>query len=59
MTTAILAPATYRVLSGFGDYVLFKGSTTNVVAGGRFTSDWKVPAADASRLLATGTVTIH
>jgi pimeloyl-ACP methyl ester carboxylesterase len=53
------APATYRILSGFGDYVLFKGSTANVVAGGRFTSDWKVPAADASRLLATGTVTIH
>lgn len=53
------APATYRRLSSFGDYVLFKGSPANVVAEGRFTNEWKIPAAAASRILATGTVTTH
>jgi hypothetical protein len=53
------APLQYRILSGFGDYVLFRGSVTQVVAEGRFDGNWKVPAAAAARLEAAGTVTIH
>jgi hypothetical protein len=52
-------PEQYRLLSGLGDYILFKGSLGNVVARGRFDSNWKVPAADAAKMLATGTVTIQ
>ncbi len=54
-----LAPEQFRLLSSFGDYILFKGSLTNVVAEGRFDRNWKVPADAASRLLAPGTVTVH
>ncbi len=53
------APEPYRLLSTFGDYILFKGSLTNVVAEGRFDSNWKVPAEAAAKMKATGTVTIH
>jgi hypothetical protein len=53
------APAQYRELSGFGDYVLFRGSVTQVVAQGRFDANWKVPADAAARLTAAGTVKIH
>ena len=54
-----LAPEQYRLLSTFGDYVLFKGSLPGVVAEGRFDTNWKVPAANAAKMLATGTVTVH
>jgi poly(3-hydroxybutyrate) depolymerase len=53
------APEQYRLLSTFGDYILFKGSLGGVVAEGRFDTNWKVPAADAAKMLATGTVTVH
>lgn len=53
------APAQYRELAGFGDYVLFRGSVTQVVAQGRFDANWKVPADAAARLTAAGTVRIH
>jgi hypothetical protein len=53
------APATYRLLSTFGDYILFKGSLANVVAEGRFDRSGKVPAAVAEKLRAAGTVTIR
>ena len=53
------APMQYRTLSGFGDYVLFRGSVTNVVAKGRFDANWKLPADTAARVAATGTVTIR
>lgn len=53
------APDRYRVLSTFGDYVLFKGSLANVVSEGRFDTNWKVPSADAARLLASGTVAVQ
>ncbi|HTS25111.1 MAG TPA: alpha/beta hydrolase-fold protein [Bryobacteraceae bacterium] len=52
-------PQQFRLLSSFGDYILFKGSLKNVVAEGRFDRNWKVPAEAASRLLAPGTVTVH
>lgn len=53
------APAQYRQLSGFGDYVLFRGNVTQVVAQGRFDANWKVPPDAAARLTANGTVKIH
>jgi pimeloyl-ACP methyl ester carboxylesterase len=54
-----LAPAQYRLLTTFGDYVLFKGSLAHVVAEGRFDRNWKVPAGAAANLTAAGTVTVH
>ena len=54
-----LAPAQYRLLTTFGDYVLFKGSLAHVVAEGRFDRNWKVPAGAAAKLAAAGTVTVH
>jgi predicted esterase len=53
------APDRYRLLSTFGDYILFKGSLANVVAEGRFDTNWKVPPADSARLMASGTVTVQ
>ncbi len=53
------APATYRLLSTFGDYILFKGSLANVMAEGRFDRSGKVPAAVAEKLRAAGTVTVQ
>lgn len=52
-------PAQVRQLSAFGDYVLFRGNITQVVAEGRFDANWKVPADAAARLTAAGTVGIH
>jgi hypothetical protein len=53
------APAPYRLLGAFGDYILFKGSLANVVAEGRFDRNWKVPPEAARKMQATGTVTLH
>ncbi len=53
------APEPYRLLSTFGDYILFKGSLANVVAEGRFDANWKVPAEAAAKMRATGTLTIR
>jgi fermentation-respiration switch protein FrsA (DUF1100 family) len=53
------APEPYRLLSTFGDYILFKGSLAHVIAEGRFDNQWKVPAEAAAKMRATGTVTIH
>lgn len=53
------APEPSRLLSTFGDYILFKGSLANVVAEGRFDSNWKVPSEAAAKIRATGTVTIR
>lgn len=53
------APEPYRLLYTFGDYILFKGSLANVVAEGRFDSNWRVPADAAAKMRATGTVTIR
>lgn len=49
----------YRLLLGFGDYLLFKGSLENVVAEGRFDAGWRVPPADAEKILATGAVAVR
>jgi predicted esterase len=53
------APAQFRLLQTFGDYILFKGSLVNVVAEGRFDRNWKVPPEAAAKMAATGTVTVH
>jgi len=52
------APGPYRLLSTFGDYILFKGSLANVLAEGRFDRNGKVAPEVAEKLRATGTVTI-
>lgn len=54
-----LAPPQFRLLSTFGDYILFKGSLSNVVAEGRFDQNWKLPADAAPKILASGTVSIR
>ncbi|HMC60153.1 MAG TPA: hypothetical protein VKJ01_13250, partial [Candidatus Solibacter sp.] len=53
------APDPYRLLTTFGDYILFKGSLANVVAEGDYDANWTIPAESAARMLATGTVTVH
>jgi hypothetical protein len=53
------APAQYRLLSTFGDYILFKGSVANVVAEGRFDRNWKLPPDASAKIAATGTVTVR
>jgi hypothetical protein len=53
------APEPYRLLSTFGDYILFKGSVANVLAEGVYDANWSVPADPAARMAATGTVTVH
>jgi pimeloyl-ACP methyl ester carboxylesterase len=50
------APAQYRLLSTFGDFVLFRGSLAQVVAEGRFDGNWKVPAGAVARMLPTVTI---
>jgi hypothetical protein len=52
------APAPYRLLSTFGDYILFKGSLANVLAEGRFDRNGRVGPEAAEKLRATGTVSI-
>ena len=53
------APAQYRLLSTFGDFVLFRGSPAHILAEGRFDRDWKVPPAPAAKMALTGTVTVR
>jgi poly(3-hydroxybutyrate) depolymerase len=53
------SPDRYRLLSTFGDYILFKGSLANVVAEGRFDTTWKLPPAESAKLLSSGTVTVQ
>jgi hypothetical protein len=49
----------YQVLLSFGDFILFKGSLTNVIAEGYFDQAWKVPPEAAARMGATGAVQIR
>jgi poly(3-hydroxybutyrate) depolymerase len=37
-------------LAGLEDYLLFEDSVDNVIAKGRFDTDWQLPAADAERM---------
>jgi pimeloyl-ACP methyl ester carboxylesterase len=54
-----LLPSQPRLLSTFGDYILFKGSLASVVAEGRFDQNWKLPPDAAAKIQASGTVTIR
>ena len=53
------APLQYRALTHLGDYVLFRGALSRVIAEGRFDENWQVPADAASRLAATGILTVR
>jgi hypothetical protein len=53
------APDPYRLLTTFGDYILFKGSLANVIAEGPYNANWSIPEDSAVRMLATGTVTVR
>jgi hypothetical protein len=53
------APAQYRLLSTFGDYILFRGSLAHVLAEGRFDAAGKVPPEAAALLRSAGTVTVR
>lgn len=53
------APEQYRLLSTFGDYLLFKGGVKNVLAEGRFTREWILPPDAAEKLRATGVVSVR
>jgi enterochelin esterase-like enzyme len=50
------APEQYRLLSTFGDYILFKGGLNNVLAEGRFDRNGRVPAEAAAKVMGAGTV---
>ncbi|MGH9671947.1 MAG: alpha/beta hydrolase-fold protein, partial [Bryobacteraceae bacterium] len=52
-------PPPFRLLSSFGDYVLFRGSLANPVAEGRFDLDWKLAAAEREKMAATGALRIR
>jgi enterochelin esterase-like enzyme len=51
------APHQYRLLSTFGDYVLFRGGIQNVLAEGQLNRDWTLPAESKESLRSTGVVT--
>ncbi len=51
-------PPPFRLLPAFGDYIVFRGGLANAVAEGRFDRDWKLPAADREKILATGAVRV-
>ena len=44
------APASYRLLSTFGDYVLFQGSPAHIIAEGRFDQNWKLPPEAVAKM---------
>lgn len=49
---------TAQALTGFKDYILFKGSAATVIAEGRFDNDWRLTEADAEKLRASGAVIV-
>lgn len=52
------APEQYRLLSTFGDYILFKGGLKNVLAEGRFDRSGRLPADAAAKVMGAGTVSL-
>jgi hypothetical protein len=49
----------YKALMALSDYVLFRRSLDDVVASGNFDRNWRLPAAQAAKLAATGVVQIR
>lgn len=52
-------PQKLAMIETMGDYVVFRRSLRNIVAEGLFDRDWKLPAAVAEKVRATGAVSIH
>ena len=50
------APDQYRLLSTFGDFVVFKGGLRNIAVEGRFDGNWRLPQGVQDALRATGVV---
>ncbi|UTA68142.1 alpha/beta hydrolase-fold protein [Emticicia sp. 21SJ11W-3] len=50
------SPMPMNNIARFQDFVLFKGTVNNVIAGGRFNNDWTLPAKEAEKLKASGVV---
>ena len=44
-------------LKNFKDFILFRESSDNIIAGGTFDNDWKLPAEAAAIMKNTGVVT--
>jgi len=42
----------------WGDFILYPETPTNILVQGGFDNQWKLTAADAERLAATGAVTV-
>jgi hypothetical protein len=53
------APAPFRVLETFGDFILFKGSLESIVAEGLFDTNWRLPPEAAEKMKQTGVVVIQ
>jgi predicted esterase len=53
------AAGTALGLNAFQDFILFKDSPATPVAEGRFDGDWRLSAADAEKMRATGVVVIR
>ncbi|MDX2149198.1 MAG: alpha/beta hydrolase-fold protein [Bryobacteraceae bacterium] len=52
-------PPTFALVQTFADYLLFKGSLENIVAEGRFDTNWTLPRPQADKMRATGAVEIR
>lgn len=50
------SPMPMNNISRFQDFVLFKGTVNNIIAGGRFNNDWTLPAKEADKLKSSGVV---
>lgn len=46
------------VLTTMQDYIVYKGSLDKPIAQGRFDENWRLPAADAEKIAATGAFTL-
>ncbi|CAH0996114.1 hypothetical protein EMA8858_02244 [Emticicia aquatica] len=50
------SPAAMNALGRFQDFILFKGSNTNIISGGRFDNNWKLPNIEAEKLKNSGVI---
>lgn len=50
------SPMPMNNITRFQDFVLFKGTVNNVIAGGRFNNDWTISAKEADKLKSSGVV---
>ncbi|MCB0517700.1 MAG: prolyl oligopeptidase family serine peptidase [Lewinellaceae bacterium] len=51
-----LYPVQLSAMDSLEDFKLFKGTSENVIAGGRFTNNWKLPKAASEKIAASGVV---